>query len=276
MGTVIEPGTSVPAYRLSAGIEMLFTEGNRPFEERVRLASEAGFDAVEIWDWRTKDLDAFAQALTTYGVDLITMCATPQLPLTDPGNHEAFLAGVRDSLPVAERLGCRFLVCYPGLSTGAPDAEQRAAVVAVLRAAGQSLEGSQVALLVENLNTRVDHPGMWIDSTPTTLDVVDEVAHPHVRMLYDRYHAIVMGESIDDLAGRVDRVGHVQLADAPGRGAPGSAEVDWAAEIEALAAVGYCGALGLECRPTGGSAHSADLLREVIAAASSWAGEPVR
>jgi hypothetical protein len=79
------------------------------------------------------------------------------------------------------------------------------------------------------LNTRVDHVGHYLDSATETLDIVDEVGSPHVQMLYDLYHSVVMGESPREVvAGRLDRVRHVQIADVPGRHEPGTGTIDLA------------------------------------------------
>ncbi len=119
---------------------------------------------------------------------------------------------------------------------------QHDAVVAALRRAAPIANGEGVMLLLENLNTRVDHPGHYLDRTPEALDIIDEVDDPSVRLLFDLYHAVVMDESpAEVLAGRLDRVAHVQIADVPGRHEPGSGRIDWAAELGWLLGHGYRG-----------------------------------
>ena len=86
---------------------------------------------------------------------------------------------------------------------------------------------------------------------PQGLDIVDEVARPEIRLLYDIYHAAVMGEEIEVLKGRLDRVVHVHLADTPGRGEPGSGRMDYADRLEWLEKQGYTGLIGLEYKPSG-------------------------
>jgi hydroxypyruvate isomerase len=91
------------------------------------------------------------------------------------------------------------------------------------------LAGAGVTLALEPLNTRVDHAGYFLDSTTEGLDIVDEVGRTEIRLLYDLYHSMVMGEQSEQvLAGRVDRIAHIHLADHPGRGEPGSAGLDLA------------------------------------------------
>jgi hydroxypyruvate isomerase len=131
-----------------------------------------------------------------------------------------------------------------------PRAEQHKAIVAMLRRAAPLLTGSGVTLALEPLNDRVDHPSYYLTSTAEGLDIIDEVARPEVRLLYDIYHAAMMDEPIDLLAGRLDRVVHVHLADLPGRNQPGSGRLDYAARLAWLEQQGYTGLVGLEYKPT--------------------------
>ena len=125
-------------------------------------------------------------------------------------------------------------------------------LVQCVRRAAEKLAGSGVVLAIEPLNDRVDHPGYFLTSTIEGLDIVDEVGRPEVRLLYDIYHAAVMGESIELLDGRVDRVAHAHLADVPGRHEPGSGTLDWQRRIDWLDAHGYTGLVGLEYVPLAG------------------------
>ena len=120
-----------------------------------------------------------------------------------------------------------------------------------------------MTLLLEPLNTKVDHPGYYLTSTPEGLDIVEEVGNPNVRLLYDLYHSAVMGEAPEEvLDGRVHLVGHVHLADAPGRGEPGSGEMMWREHLEWLDEHSYNGYVGLEFRPSRDTLASLDHLRD--------------
>ena len=94
--------------------------------------------------------------------------------------------------------------------------------------------------------------GTYLDSTEEALDIVDEVGRPGLRLLYDLYHSVTMGEDpATVLRGRMDRVRHVQVADVPGRHEPGSGMIDWRATLDRLRSDGYRGWLGLEYAPSG-------------------------
>lgn len=237
--------------RYSACIEWLFAAEEPEVANRVRAAKAAGLDAVEFWRFSNKDLAAVKAALDETGLTLAGILCEPIVPLGNPESHAWFLEGVRTSLAAALRLGSRSIIAQAGdHQPGVARSAQHAAMVKVLGQAGQILAGSGVVLALEPLNDRVDHPGYYLTSTVEGLDIVDEVARPEIRLLYDIYHSAVMGEAMEDvLAGRLDRVVHVHLADAPGRGAPGSGALDYAEHLAWLDRQRYAGLVGLEYRP---------------------------
>jgi len=238
--------------RYSACIEWLFAADEHDVGKRVRAAKAAGLDAVEFWRFSNKDCDAIKQALDETGITLAGILCEPIAPLTNPESHQGFIEGVRTSLAAALQLGARVIIAQAGDNQpGVARTVQHAAIVKVLKEAAKILEGSDVVLALEPLNDRVDHPGYYLTSTEEGLDIVDEVGRREIRLLYDIYHAAVMGEEIEVLAGRLDRVVHVHLADTPGRAEPGSGRLNYAERLEWLAAQGYDGLIGLEYKPSG-------------------------
>ena len=252
-------------YRLAANLEWLFTEAGDDPADRVRAAAAYGLDAVEIWEWRNKDVSALKAALDETGVRLLSLIVDPKMDLTDPANHPQYLTGVKDSLPVAQRLGSPHLVVVAGdLIAGRSRAEQHAAVVDVLTQAADIVEGSGVTLLLEPLNSRLDHVGTYLDSTREGLQIVREVDRPQLRLLFDAYHALVMEEELQtELAGAIDLIAHVQIADVPGRHEPGTGHVDWAQQLETLHRLGYRGVIGLEYQPTTPTPQSLRTIAEI-------------
>jgi len=243
---------------LSPCIEWIFKAEHENFCDRIRAASAAGFKAVEFHMWRNKPLDEVERALAETGVLLTSFLVEPRVMLTDPAADEATLAAVRESLPVAKRLKAQALVVASGpIMQGRERAAQHAAMVSVLKKAARLAEDAGVSLLLEPVNTRVDHPGVFLDLTPEGLDIIDEVGSPRLRLLYDMYHSTCMGEKPAEVLGdRMHLVAHVQVADAPGRNEPGSGAIDWPAYLGVLRTKGYKGAIGLEYRPTGDSLAS--------------------
>ncbi len=249
--------------KYSACIEWLFAETG-DFPDRIRNAKNAGLAGVEFWKWTNKNTDAIAAALKETGLALTGFVAEPMIPLTDPATHDEFLAGLEKSAAMARRLGGPALIAQTGDDlAGRTRAEQRKALVSCLTRAADVLKGTGVRLAIEPLNTRVDHIGYYLSSTKEGLDIIDEVDRREIRIVYDIYHSAVMGEEIADvLDGRLDRVAHVHLADAPGRHEPGSGKMDWQRRVAWLEKQGYRGMIGLEYQPTGATADS---LRAVLA-----------
>jgi len=240
--------------RYSACIEWLFAAESPDFAGRIHAAKAAGLDAVEFWRYSNKDVAAIETALRATGLPLSSILCEPIVPLTDVSAHPRFLESVRRSLAMAQRLGAPVIIAQAGDDqAGLSRAEQHAAIVKVLKEAAGLMAGSGVVLALEPLNDRVDHPGYYLTSTEEGLDIIDEVSRPEVRLLYDIYHAAVMGETIEVLEGRLDRVVHVHLADAPGRGEPGSGAMDWSDRLDWLDQRGYAGFVGLEYKPTIGT-----------------------
>jgi hydroxypyruvate isomerase len=237
--------------RYSACIEWLFAAEAPEFPDRIRAAKAAGLDAVEFWKFSNKDVDAVRAALDETGLQLAGILCEPIAPLANPEAHAWFLEGVRTSLAAALKLGAKVMIAQAGDDQqGVARARQHAEIVKVLGEAAKIIEGSGVTLALEPLNDRVDHPGYYLTSTTEGLDIIDEVGRSEIRLLYDIYHAAVMGEEIELLAGRLDRVVHVHLADTPGRGEPGTGRMDYAERLGWLVANGYQGLVGLEYRPS--------------------------
>jgi hydroxypyruvate isomerase len=252
---------------LSACIELLFVEApDHAFEERMERAADAGLPAVEMWGWQNKDVPAISRALARTGITLTSMTVDPMVSIVDPAARPDALASIADSATVAVDLGCGILVIVAGDSRqSVPRRNQHQAIVETLEAAAAIADAHGITLALENLNSRVDHVGHYLDSTSETLDIVDEVGSPHVQMLYDLYHSVVMGESPREvLDGRLDRVRHVQIADSPGRHEPGSGSIDWPAELGWLVSNGYRGRIGLEYLPATETFESLRFIRSVV------------
>lgn len=256
--------------KLSACIEWLFADEVVDFADRIRACGKHGIQAVEFHLWRDKDLGAIRAALDETGVELIAFVNDARRHLTKRETHEAFFADFADSLRVAEQLGSRaVLVTIGPAPDDRPRAEQRAAVVTAFSQAAQMARDAGKLVFVEALNSVVDHPGFFLTSTKEALDIADEVGLPNMKVLYDFYHSVMMGEEPRSvLAGRMDRIGHVQVADAPGRHEPGTGRIDWPAQMRLLQELGYHGAIGLEYKPAVATTGSLASVHAVLAGKS--------
>lgn len=238
---------------LSVNLEYMFQEAGTDLAARVRAAAAAGFDKAEIFWTHDKDLDALSSALDETGMRMWTVLVDPRTTrLVLRETHDAFLDDVRRTVADAVRLGCPHVVVGSGPAVPYLKRPVQLEIMteAVARAAEVAADAG-VTLLVEAVNTRMDHPGVLTSQTSDSVAVVQGVDSSHVRVLYDLYHSVVEGEDPRVVLPQViDLVGHVQIADAPGRGEPGTGDIDWPDTFALLDDVGYAGAVGIECYPT--------------------------
>ena len=238
--------------RLSACIEWLYAAEAPSFVDRIWLAKRDGLKAIEFWSWSDKDLDRIESAIRSAEIEVSSIVAEPMISLTDIANQGAFLEGLKRSVETAIRLGAPVLIVQAGAELNRISRQdQKSALIETLALAGELLEGSDVRVGLEPLNTLVDHPGYFLWSTKEALEIVAATGRQEVGIVYDIYHSAVMGEDTDAvIGGDIDRVLHLHVADHPGRHQPGTGKIDLRKRVGWLAEQGYSGFLGLEYRPT--------------------------
>jgi len=234
--------------KLSACIEWLFADETGDMAERVHKAAECGLYGVEFHLWRDKPIGAIRRALDETGLKLTSFCVDPRRSIVDKSQRAEFVNAVRESMEPARALGCNRLIIASGFELqGVSREEHFDLALEALTEAARIAKENGATLLVEPLNTRVDHPGMYLNSVREGLDLVQAVDSDGLRLIYDAYHSIVMGDDIHTLLkGRMQWVAHIQVADMPGRGAPGTGAIDWHGVLSMLDEEGYRGAIGLE------------------------------
>ena len=252
--------------QVSPCVEWIFAVEHPAMPDRIRAARDAGYDTVEFHLWRDKDVAAIAESLDETGVRLTGIVVEPRRSIVDPAQHGEFLQAVRESLVTARTLGAPPLVVASGFTReGVSREEHVAAAIDALKQAAALAEEAGILLVLEPLNDRVEHPGMFLVSTTLALDIIEAVDSPNLRLLYDVYHSVVMGEDmVEVLKDRIHLVAHVQLADTPGRNEPGTGTIDWPATLATLRGLGYTGAYGLEYKPTLPALESLERTREAL------------
>ena len=220
--------------------------GNIPFQDAIRRVKELGFDAVETYDWKNLDMDAVRAACEETGVELLSMCTT-EFRMTDPAFRSLWLEGLKESCEAAKKLGVGKLITQVGPDTGAERAVQHEAIVQTLKDAKPILDTYGVVLMLEPLNTYVNHPGYYLTSSAEAFDIVREVDHPCVKIVFDIYHQQVMeGNIISNVTNNLDCIAHLHAAGNPGRNELQYGEINYHAIFDAIDKAGYTGACGLE------------------------------
>ena len=223
--------------------------GKMDFCDAIRRIKALGFDAVETYNWKSLDLDAIRHTCEETGVELLSMCTT-EFRMTDPALRGAWLDGLKESCAAAKRVGASKLITQVGPDTGAPREAQHESIVETLRAAKPILEDSGVTIMIEPLNTYVNHPGYYLWSGMEGLDIIREVNHPQVKLIFDIYHQQVMeGNIIPNITKNLDLIAHLHSAGHPGRHELQFGENDYRVIFDAVDKAGYKGACGLEYGP---------------------------
>jgi hydroxypyruvate isomerase len=241
--------------RFSPNLEFLFVEV--PFMERFERARAAGFDTVEMHWVAPRGVEAIAAALTDNGltldafnVEVGDFSKGDRGYAADPAGEEAFRATIRQAADHAARLGNRKVHVLAGRRNAAESRESQLARIADRFAwASDHLSTVGVTPVTELLNP-YDNPGYVIESIADVEHLVDTVGPHRLRIEFDFYHLQrVQGELLNTYRRLFDRVGHIQIADAPGRNEPGTGEIDHRNVLAAVEASGYAGHIGLEYRP---------------------------
>ena len=235
---------------------------NVDFCEAIKTVASLGYDAIETYRWKDLDLDKVKATLDETGVELLSMCTT-EFRMTTPEHRQLWLDGLKESCIAAGKLGVKKLITQVGQDTGAPREEQRASIVAALNAAKPILEEYGVTIMPEPLNTYVNHPGYYLWSSIEAFDIIREVDHPNVKLIYDIYHQQVMeGNIIPSVTKNLDLIAHLHSAGHPGRHELQYGENDYNVIFDAIDKAGYTGACGLEYSPLMDPIESLKLAKE--------------
>ena len=241
--------------QFAANLTMLFNEHD--FLDRFGAAAKAGFKAVEFLFPYAYPVAELQQRLQAHGLKLVlhnlpagNWDAGDRGIACDPARVDEFRAGVAKAIDYAKALGVPRLNCLVGKKpAGVSDAQARSTLVANLKFAAAELKQAGLKLLIEPINT-FDIPGFYLNTTAQALSILDEVGADNAYVQYDIYHAQRMeGELANTLQQHLARIGHVQLADNPGRHEPGSGEINYAFLFRHLERIGYQGWVGCEYKP---------------------------
>lgn len=241
--------------KIAANLSLLFTE--LPLSQRIQAAAAAGFDGVEIQFPYELPAIVLKEALQRAGLPLVLI----NLPAGDlmeggaglaavPARQAQFDAALEQALSYAAMVRPACVNVLPGrLAEGVTREQALDCLAANLRRSAEAFVVLGIRVLVEAINP-IDMPGFLIN-TPEQLDeLLRQVDHPNLAAQFDLYH--MARQELDVLAGirlLAGRIGHVQFADVPGRGAPGSGHLDFPLLLDGLRASGYAAWLGAEYRP---------------------------
>jgi hydroxypyruvate isomerase len=240
----------MPNLNVSVCIEMLLTDLD--LLARPAAVAAAGYSAIELWHWSGKPMDDLQAAADAAGVKIVCFHCEATVPLVNPETTAQWIADAQGSLAEARRRGVSTLIVATGQEiVGLPRAAQHAAIVAGLKGLAPFAEAEGMTLVLETLNILVDHKGYYLCTSDEGFEIVDEVASPAVKLLYDIYHQqITEGNLIARITAGIANIGHFHVADVPGRHEPGTGEINYTNVFAKIAELGYDGHVGLEFTST--------------------------
>lgn len=240
-------------------IESIYTE--LPFEERLATAKQDGFDFVEMWGWEDKDLPQLKKLLDENELKLAAMSGDGPYSMCDPADKKKYLNYIQRSITAAKEVGCPVLVIHsdaleewpqfakPMASDYSYEA-RLCAMLDVLKTIAPWAEEAGITFVLEALNVEKDHCGNFLTNTKTAVDLVAAVGSPNVKVLYDAYHMYLNeGKICETTEKYLPYIGHLHIADAPGRHEPGTGVINFTYFVEHLERIGYKGSVGFEFYP---------------------------
>ena len=227
--------------------------------EQIAFAADQGFRAWEDNEARKRSIqeqEAMARALLQRGMTMGVFVASmpkwaefrPVLGSDDDADREAFLADIRTSIEVAKRLNAKHMTVVTGfMDRKVPEEIQTGRIIDCLRRAGEIVTPHGLALVMEPLNTRTNHPGVFMHSIAQGYAVARGADSPGVKILADLYHEqIQSGNLIPTMEACWAEIGYIQFGDNPGRKEPGTGEINYANVVRWLRARSYAGVIGME------------------------------
>ena len=242
--------------RFAANLGWLFPE--HPFLDRFAAARATGFRGVEFAQPYEYPAAEIAARLRDNDLE----CVLINLPMGDkskgdfgvanrPGREAQFRAGVARAIEYAHAIGVPKLNCISGTAKPEDDrAAMRATLISNLRFAAREFKAAGLGLVLEPINSH-DIPGFFVTRSPEAVRIIEEVGEENLGLQCDLYHTTMMG---DDPAAILreywPRIRHIQFADAPGRGEPGTGRIDFAPLFRLIDELGYTGWVSAEYRPS--------------------------
>ena len=240
--------------KLAANLSLLFPQLD--FLDRFDAAARAGFRYVEYQFPYAWPKEAVAERARAAGVEVVLH----NIPAGDPAKGDRGIAclperasefreGVAHAIEYAAAAGCPRLNCLAGLAP--VDAKHFDTLVENVRYAARRLRAAGARLMLEPINARTV-PGFFLTASSQAIEVLDAAGEDNAFLQYDIFHLQIMeGDLACTIERLLPRIGHMQLADVPGRHQPGTGEINFDFLLRHIDHIGYAGWIGCEYNPAG-------------------------
>jgi hydroxypyruvate isomerase len=251
------------------------------FETKIEVAARAGLQSVELVGehakWSDAEITRMKKLTRSFGLGMDTIIATPNwknrpVSMVDPAERDNFLDDVRQAVTFAQKLEIPQIILMSGDAISRRTHEQQyASLLEATKRAGDLAAKADLTMIVEPLNSKVNHKGFFLTTCVEGIKLVREVDNPHVRLLFDIYHEQVqIGNVIRTISEAAPDVAVFHVADNPGRNDPGTGELNYPNIYKAIQKTGYSGYVTMEYLPLGDQVASltkaVDEMRAAIAA----------
>lgn len=261
----LTPLAAAPPLRLSVRVEPLFPR--LTLTQQLERVAAAGYQGYEFGDWRAQDPKQIVALQRKLGLECVCLVGNKGvnpvgMGLCDPAERAGFLAEIAASTEAAKRFETTKIVVLSGFRVpGMTREAMHASMVEGLKRAHDIVAKTKVTMIVEVINTLAkieplnpkgdNHSRYFLDRTPEAFQMVREVGSPYFQILYDLYHVQIMeGNLIETIRENVAAIGHIHVADVPGRHEPGTGEIHFANVFRAIRESGYGGYVGMEYIPS--------------------------
>ena len=270
-----------PKPKITSSLMLWTLKGS--LEEKLEIAARAGLQSVELIDeyahWTDTDIQHVKKTARSFGLGIDTLLGSPDwakrpVSMVDPAHREAFLADVRNAIEFARKLEIPQIILMSGNAiAGRTHQEQYASLLESAKRAGDLAAEAKLTMIVEPLNSLVNHKGFFLTTCTEGLKLIRAVDNPHVRLLFDLYHEQVQaGNIIRTLTEAAPEVAVFHVADNPGRNDPGTGEMNYPNIYKAIQKTGYAGYLTMEYLPLGDPVASLTKAIDTFRSALSGAG----
>lgn len=259
-----------PPYTLSINIEIMFPRA-MPRAERMEIVAANGFKAFSFWNATDGEREAMLKVQARTGLKCASISGTgsagTSTGLTQPGMEQAYFEEITARAKIAALFGGAQSIIFVGrMQPDIPWEKQRSQIVSGLKRAGDLAKEHGVELVMEPLSTSGGRPRMALDTAEIAFPVIEEVAHPNVKVCFDMYHLQLMeGNIATHLRQGLTKgwIGLVQIGEVPGRKEPGTGEIDYAYIMRILRELNYKGYLDTEMGTTTTPEAAMELTRKM-------------
>lgn len=239
--------------KYSVCIDAVF--GNRcSFTEAMKKVKNAGYEAIEFWSWRDKDIGGIERTARELGLEIAAFCVS-FMNTGDAGLQKEYLKELGEAVRTAQKLNGKTLIVqagweYDSFAKNITWREHRRCFLDTMKKAAGIAEEKGITLVIEPLNVLVDHPGYHLSSSQDAFAVIDAIGSDHVKVLFDIYHQqITEGNLLMNITENIEKIGHFHAAGNPGRHELTKGEINYRHVFEEIARLGYDGYTGLEYMP---------------------------